>query len=184
VETGTQAFGPPVAPKPAPAGNHCALTAANFTSIPSGTVAAKIVGGRLQGPFVMRATFENAIPCNCSNGEYRQFIRGSFTAGGKPVTHMLGPGRPLSATTFQEDGDVGAGTVYGHRSTPGTKSRFLPDQQGGCKFEGEDEPFIGSSPGTVVTMNLEFSGDLIDTSASNRVLNTSSWSVSGSATIP
>ena len=185
VETQTQALGaPPIVSTPGVSANHCALTAANFTSIPSGTVAATLTGGRLQAPFVMRATFENPVPCNCSNGEYRQFVRGSFTAGGKPVTHMLGPGRPMSATAFQEDGDVAAGTVYGHRSVLGTKSRFLPDQQGGCQFEGEDEPGISSSSGTVVTMNLDFRGDLIDTSASNRVLNTSSWTVSGSATMP
>jgi hypothetical protein len=184
VETRTQALGPPISPVPTPSANYCALTAANFTSIPSGAVAATLNGGRLQAPFVMRATFENPIPCNCSNGEYRQFIRGSFTAGGRAVTHMLGLGRPLSATAFQEDGDVGVGTAYGHRSVPGTKSRFLPDQQGGCQFEGEDEPGITASSGTVVTMNLDFRGDLIDTSASNRVMNTSSWTVSGSATMP
>lgn len=97
---------------------------------------------------------------------------------------MLGPGRPLSATTFQEDGDVAAGTVYGHRSVLGTKSRFLPDQAGGCEFRGEDEPGISASSGTVVAIDLEFQGDLVDTSASNRVVTTSSWKASGSATMP
>lgn len=185
VETRTQLVGPRPAILPAgPAGNHCALTAATFTSIPSGTVAATLIGGLLQAPFVMRATFDNAIPCNCSNGEYRQYVRGSLTAGGTPIAHMLGPGRPLSATAFQEDGDVAAGTVYGHRSILGTGSRFLPDQQGGCQFEGEDAPGINSSSGTVVVMDLEFRGDLIDTSDSNRVMTTRSWGASGSATIP
>jgi hypothetical protein len=164
--------------------NHCALTGATFTSVPSGTVAATLSGGRLQGPFVVRATFSNPIPCNCSNGEYRQYLRGTFTAGGSPVTHMLGPGRPLSAKTFQEDGDVAAGTVYGHRSVLGTKSRFKPTQATGCQFEGEDEPGISAASGTAVTMNLDFRGDLIDTSAANRVVTTASWSVVGSATMP
>lgn len=166
------------------AANHCALTSAIFTSIPSGTVAATLSGGRLQAPFVMRATFSNPIPCTCVNGEYRQYVRGTFTAGGSPVTHMLGPGRPLSATTFQEDGDVAAGTVYGYHSIPGTKSRFRPDQATGCQFEGEDEPGISAPSRTVVTMNLDFRGDLIDTSDSNRVVTTASWSVAGSATMP
>lgn len=184
VETYTQALEPPVTSTPTTSTNHCALTGANFTSVPTGAVAATITGGRLQAPFIIRATFENAIPCNCSNGEYRQYVKGSFTAGGSPVTHMLGPGRPMSATTFQEDGDVGAGTVYGHRAVLGTKSRFRPDQAGGCQFEGEDEPGISASSGTAVTMNLDFRGDLIDTSDSNRVVTTRSWSVSGSGTMP
>lgn len=185
VETRTQALSPsPIISTPRTSVDHCAITAATFTSIPSGTVAATLIGGRLQAPFVMRATFQNAIPCTCSNGEYRQYVRGSFTAGGSPVIHMLGPGRPLSATTFQEDGDVAAGTVYGHRSVLGTKSRFLPDQAGGCEFRGEDEPGISAASGTVVAMDLEFQGDLIDTSDSNRVVTTSSWSASGSATMP
>ena len=108
VETETQALAPgPTVPT---SSNHCALISATFSSIPSGTVAATISGGRLQGPFVMRATFDTAIPCTCANGEYRQYVRGSFTAGGRTVTHMLGPGRPLDPSTFQEDGDVAAGT--------------------------------------------------------------------------
>ena len=183
VETVTETVRPasPVGP---PAVNHCAITGATFTSIPSGTVAATLSGGRLQAPFVMRATFSNAIPCTCANGEYRQYIRGSFTAGGSPVTHMLGPGRPLSATTFQEDGDVGAGTAYGYHSSPGTKSRFKPDQATGCQFEGEDEPGISAASGNAVSVNLDFRGDLIDTADANRVVTTASWTVSGSATMP
>jgi hypothetical protein len=182
VETETQALAPgPTVPT---SSNHCALISASFSSIPSGTVAATISGGRLQGPFVMRATFDTAIPCTCANGEYRQYVRGSFTAGGRTVNHMLGPGRPLDPSTFQEDGDVAAGTVYGHRAVPGTKSRFRPDQAGGCRFEGEDEPGISAASGTAVAMNLDFKGDLIDTADSNRVVTTASWSVAGSGTMP
>lgn len=132
----------------------------------------------------MRASFTPRIPCTCYCGEYRQYVRGSFTANGSAVTHMLGPGRPMSATTFQEDGDVGAGTVYGHRAVRGTKSRFVPDQAGGCGFEGEDEPGISAPSGTVVAMNLDFRGELIDTCRSNRVMANAAWSVAGSATIP
>ena len=167
------------------AANHCRLTGATFTSIPPPmTMFARLNGSRLEAPFVMRATFDTPIPCNCANGEYRQYVRGSFTSGGAPVTHMLGPGRPMSATVFQEDGDVGAGTVYGHRAIPGTKSRFVPDQAGGCQFEGEDEPGITAASGTAVTMQLDFRGELIDTSDANRVVTTAEWSVAGSATIP
>ena len=185
VVTRTQALGPPGGPAPLAVADHCALTAATFSSIPSAsTIRATLNGSRLEAPFVMRATFTNPIPCTCANGEYRQYVRGAFTANGTPVTHMLGPGRPLSPTTFQEDGDVAAGTVYGHRSVLGTKSRFLPDQVGGCQFEGEDEPGISASSGTTVSMSLDFRGDLIDTVASNRVLTRAEWSVGGSASIP
>jgi hypothetical protein len=163
---------------------HCALSSAVFTSIPSGTVAAALNGSRLEAPFVMQATFATPVPCNCANGEYRQYVKGKFTSGGRPVTHNLGPGRPLSATAFQEDGDFAGGTAYGHRSTAGPKDLFLPDAAGGCKYAGEDEPGISDVSGKVVTMNLDFRGDLIDTLDANRVVTTASWSVSGSATIP
>jgi hypothetical protein len=185
IETRTQALGGP-SNNPAPVANadHCALSVATFTSIPSGSLTAKLAGSRLEAPFVMRATFDNAIPCTCVNGEYRQFVRGAFTANGSAVTHTLAPGRTLNATTFQEDGDPAGGTAYGYRSQLGTHSRYLPDQQTGCKYEGEDAPGIGAKPGTVVTMNLDFIGNLIDTAAGNRVVTTSAWTVAGSATIP
>jgi hypothetical protein len=182
-ETETQTVGPVAGPVAAPAYDHCAQSGA-FTSIPSGTVAATMSGGRLQAPFVMQATFSAAIPCSCSAGEYRQFVRGEFTSDGADVTHNLGPGRPMSKTVFQEDGDVGLGTVYGHRAIPGTKSRFLPDQAEGCQFEGEDEPGISGPSGKVVTMNLDFIGVLIDTARSNRILAARMWSVAGSGTMP
>lgn len=183
--TWTQATGPIPGPGPAPVANQCAITSATFTDVPPpATLVATLNGSRLEAPFKIRATFDNAIPCTCANGEYRQYVRGSFTAGGNPVTHMLGPGRPLDPTTFQEDGDVAAGTAYGYHSSPGTKSRFLPDQAGGCNFESEDEPGITSASGTVVTMNLDFQGDLIDTTAGGAAIASASWSVGGTATIP
>jgi hypothetical protein len=187
--TWTEGTGPAPAqaptPAPSPAADHCAITSATFTEVPPpSTIVAALNGSRLEAPFKIRATFGNAIPCTCANGEYRQYIRGSFTAGGAPVTHMLGPGRPLDPTTFQEDGDVAAGTVYGYHSVLGTGSRFLPDQATGCIFEGEDAPGITSASGNVVTMNLDFRGDLIDTTAGGAVITSADWSVAGSATIP
>jgi hypothetical protein len=64
------------------------------------------------------------------------------------------------------------------------KGRFLPDQAGGCDFEGEDEPGISASSGTAVSLQLDFRGDLIDTAAANRVVTSAEWSVGGSAVIP
>lgn len=164
--------------------NHCSISSATFTSIPNGTLVPTISGGRLSAPFNMRATFGNAIPCHCGNGEYRQYVRGAFTADGRTLTHALGPGRDMSPTEFQEDGDVGLTTAYGHRATTGDKDHFRPDDATGCDYEGEDAPGLGGRSGSSVSMNLDFRGELIDTSDSNRVVTSKSWSVVGSATLP
>jgi hypothetical protein len=184
VETETANGG--AAPTNAPdAGNYCALASASFATVPSGTINAALNGSRLEGPFQIRADFATPIPCNCSCGEYRQYVRGTFTADGQPVTHQLGGGRTLHPTRFQEDGDLAAGTAYGYRSSPGTKSRFKPDQAGGCRFEGDDEPGISSDSGTRVSMSLDFRGELVDTCKFPMPTTASaSWSVAGSATIP
>jgi hypothetical protein len=172
------------APASASGSSGCSIDSAAFSSIPSGAIPATWSGRKLGAAFVMRGDFTPRIPCNAAPGEYRQYVRGVFTADGAPVAHMLGPGRPLSPTTFQEDGDVGLGTVYGHRAVPGTKSRFVPDQATGPTFEGEDEPGISGVSGHAVSMNLEFEGALIDTSRSNQVLASSAWSVAGSGRVP
>jgi hypothetical protein len=176
--------GAPV-PAQAPIAEFCSVEG-SFTSIPSGKVAATLTGSKLGAAFTMVGEFVPRIPCNCSCGEYRQYVRGTFTADGKTVTHSLGGGRNLHATTFQEDGDVAAGTVYGHRAVRGTKSKFKnPDQATGCTFEGADEPGIASTKsGTVLAMDLDFKGDLIDTCHSDKIIATSSWKVEGTATIP
>lgn len=157
-----------------------------FTTIPSGVINATLSGTRLGASFDMIANFTPPSGGNCSAGEYRQYVAGTFTANGNPVVHSLGGGRTLHPTNFQEDGDVGAGTVYGHRSVVGTLSKFdTPDQATGCRFKGHDDPGISSSvSGTVLGINLKFRGDLIDTSNGNAVLATSSWSVVGNATVP
>lgn len=162
----------------------CYIRSASFDTIPSGAVAATFTGKKLGASFSMIGDFVPRIPCTCYCGEYRQYVRGTFTAGGSPVAHSLGGGRTLHPTTFQEDGDLAAGTAYGYRSSPGTKSVFTPDQAGGCRFKGEDEPGISSASGTAVAMSLDFKGDLIDTCRGNQVLATSSWTVAGSGTVP
>jgi hypothetical protein len=163
----------------------CSVTG-SFSTIPSGNLAATMSGNRLGGSFTMISNFvaSSGSGCTCSCGEYRQYVWGTFTANGNPVVHSLGGGRNLHPTTPQEDGDVGAGTVYGHRSVLGTQSRFLPNQATGCRFEGADQPGIASATsGTVLAMNLGFRGDLIDTCNSNNVIATSSWSVRGTGTV-
>jgi len=180
-----EGLGPLLDPEPTGSGGWCNIQSASFASIPSGAVAATMSGSKLSASFTMIGDFAPRIPCNCSCGEYRQYVRGTFTANGSPVAHSLGGGRLLDPTTFQEDGDVAAGTVYGHRSVVGTKSIFTPDQAGGCRFEGSDEPGISNTgSGVALAMNLDFRGELIDTCRSNTVLASSSWTVSGSGTTP
>jgi hypothetical protein len=162
----------------------CYIESAGFANIPSGAVSATLSGAKLGAAFTMIGDFAPRIPCDCSCGEYRQYIRGTFTANGRSLTHSLGGGRTLHPTTFQEDGDVAAGTAYGHRSSLGTKSKFTPDQMGGCRFEGADEPGVSGGSGARLAMNLDFRADLIDTCRSNMMLASSSWNVSGSATVP
>jgi hypothetical protein len=162
----------------------CSVTG-SFSSIPSGTLAATLSGTKLGASFSMIGDFTPSIPCTCACGEYRQQVRGSFTRNGSPVTHAL-CGTNLSATTFQEDCGIFGGTTYkyGYRSISFANSRFTPDQAGGCKFEGFDFPGISGSSGDTLSINLDFTGKLIDTCNGNTQLASSSWSVSGTATVP
>ncbi len=167
------------------ASSSCSVTG-SFTSIPSGTLAATVSGGRLSASFSMIGEFSPSVPCNCSGGEYRQYVRGRFTSNGSNVTHRL-CGTNLHPTTYQEDCAVSGGTTYkyGYRSIPFSNSRFTnPDQATGCRFVGFDRPGIGGASGATVSVNLDFIGALIDTDHGNRVLAASMWSVVGSATLP
>ncbi len=163
---------------------YCKVTG-SFGDIPSGNVPATLKSNKLSAEFKMIGNFDSNIPCTCSCGEYRQYVRGKFTANGTVVPHSLGGGRNLDPVNYQEDGDVAAGTVYGHRAVPGTKSVFKPDQAGGCRFEGADEPGIGSSTkGTALGINLDFKVNLIDTCRGGTSIANSAWNVAGTATIP
>jgi hypothetical protein len=167
-----------------PAAPACSVTG-RFTRIPSGALTARMSGNRLHRAFRMRARFNAPRGCSCSCGEYRQYVKGYFRADGVDVSHTLGPGRTLSRTTFQEDGDLSLGTAYGYRSSLGTGSRFLSSQATGCRFQGEDDPGLANTDsGVALEMNLEFQGDLIDTCNGNAVIATSTWSVAGTGTTP
>ena len=173
---------PPAPPMPA-APNHCAVTG-SFSTIPTGTLAATMTGSKLGTTFSMVGDFNSAIPCTCACGEYRQYVRGSFTAGGSPVTHTIGPGVTLHPTTFQLDGNATTANYFGRRNYRTTYSHFEPDQAGGCQFQGNDIPGISGGSGTALTVNLDFRGELIDTCSGNAVLTSRSWSVVGSGTVP
>jgi hypothetical protein len=61
---------------------------------------------------------------------------------------------------------------------------YNEDQLYGCKFVGTDEPYIQGKPGQWISMNLEFTGRLIDTCNDNRVLDSSQWTVAGTRKLP
>ena len=177
---------PPVAEPAQPAQAvrpFCAVTG-SFSTIPSGTVAATMTGTKLGATFSMVGDFTSAVPCTCACGEYRQYVRGKFTAGGSPVTHNIGPGVTLSPTTFQLDGNATTANYFGRRSYRTTYSHFEPDQAGGCQFQGQDIPGISAGSGTALVVDLDFRGELIDTCDSSSVLVTRSWSVKGAGTVP
>jgi hypothetical protein len=131
--------------------NGCSVTG-SWSSIPSGNIAATLAGSKLGASFSMIGEFTPSIPCNCLCGEYRQYVRGTFTRNGATVTHPL-CGANLDPTTYQEDCARIGGTdyKYGYRSIPFATSRFTnPDQATGCRFEGLDAPGItGSSSDTL-----------------------------------
>jgi hypothetical protein len=167
------------------ASSSCSVTG-SFTTIPSGSLAATVSGGRLRASFSMIGEFSPSIPCNCSGGEYRQYVRGRFTRNGSNVTHRL-CGTNLHPTNYQEDCGIFGGTTYkyGYRSIHFGNSYFTnPDQATGCRFVGYDSPGIGGASGDTVAVNLDFLGALIDTDNGNKVLAASAWSVVGSATLP
>jgi hypothetical protein len=90
----------------------------------------------------------------------------------------------MDPTTFRLDGNATTANYFGRRDFRTTYSHFEPDQAGGCQFQGQDIPGISAGSGTVLTVNLDFQGKLIDTGDGNRQLASASWSVQGSGTVP
>jgi hypothetical protein len=160
---------------------------ASFSTIPSGAVAATLSGTKLGATFDMHGNFSaTRIPCSCSCGEYRQYVRGYFKKNGSTVTHHL-CGTDLDATNYQEDcvSIGGKDYKYGYRSNAFATSNFVnPDQATGCRFEGHDYPGIRGSSGDSLEVNLDFIGILIDTCDGNVTRAASNWSVQGTATVP
>jgi hypothetical protein len=165
----------------------CAVNG-KFESIPTGTLPAALnSSGELGASFDMTGKFNaTVIPCNCSCGEYRQYVRGYFKNNGTAVSHDLCANK-LDPTTWHEDCATIGGTdyKYGYRAQAFATSKFTePDQAGGCKFLGKDYPRLGGSTGDKLEVNLEFKGELIDTCNGNKSLASSTWKVVGSATVP
>jgi hypothetical protein len=157
-----------------------------WVEIPSSTLPATLTGSRLSASFNMIGRYwPQVIPCSCSCGEYRQYIRGEYKRNGATVVHRL-CGTDISPTIFQEDcGRIGTSDyAYGYRSQRFVNSTFTrPDQNSGCRFEGADSPGITGTAGDNLEVNLDFKGYLIDT-CNVTILATADWTVAGADTVP
>jgi hypothetical protein len=153
--------------------------------------------------FKMEIDFESTgAGCTCSCGEYRQLLRGSFVVSGTTIVHLLPnpavgapvkmlprPAAGATADNFLEDGLTGsigsANVYYGHRSegSTDTTDQYLPDRATGCQYRGNDFPGITSAVGTIVSIDLDFRGQSIDTCNGNAVSQQNEWTVTCSGTL-
>lgn len=108
--------------------------------------------------------------CDCSAGEYRQFVKGYVKVNGKPIEKKLFGGAILKENDYQEDADEEKGRPYGHREgykntridkfiDPGRK---ISDRNTACSYRGEDTPHIMVPSGAYVDMDLMFKGYTYD----------------------
>jgi hypothetical protein len=142
-------------------------------------------GTNFNSSFGATATFSGG---NCTPGEYRQYVKGTFKVNGATLDHILCGSVRLLETVFQEDGcPSGSCTAYGHRSCPqdAIDQYAAPDRATGCQFSMSDAPgFRNITPGKTYNLELSFEGKLIDTSRGNAVLVSGGWTTSGSTTVP
>ncbi|HEY6347340.1 MAG TPA: DUF4157 domain-containing protein [Bryobacteraceae bacterium] len=128
-----------------------------------------------EGHFEVAAEFSKS--CNCSDLEYRQFIRGHIhrerDGGVTDRGDLLGTlpeGRLTEA--FQEDGDTSKTPVsYGHRDQPPSRhpeDHYLnqagaDDQRNGCRYKSADTPFahFNCQDGEIWDVELDFHGDIL-----------------------
>jgi hypothetical protein len=131
--------------------------------------------GFLGGHF--RTALEFSSRCNCSQFQYRQFIRGHYQRErGGVVTDMAGDFDSLPAGRlqpgFQEDGDTTDNPVnYGHRDQPADadpedhyiNDRLADEQGGGCRYRNEDfpgGPIDDFQAGDIYDVDISFRGEI------------------------
>lgn len=184
--------------------NRCSVTTFNVPTARSGCTTVPAGSGNKMGErFNMEIDFDSTpAGCVCSCGEYRQLLRGTFTANGKTLVHLLpnpGGGAPLkllprpasgsASDNFLEDGipspASGTNVHYGHRSEGAADSTdtYLPDRATGCQYRGNDFPGITASAGTNVTIDLDFRGQAVDTCNRNSCVQQNDWTVTCSGTL-
>lgn len=188
------------------AAQKCCVTNFNVPTSRSGctTAAASSSRNKMGERFNMEIDFDSSgAGCTCSCGEYRQYIRGTFTANGTNIVHLLpnpAGGAPIKMLprpaagaandNFLEDGiptpPSGVNVYYGHRSegsSDTTDTYQQPDRATGCQYRGNDFPGLTGPTGMTVAIDLDFRGQCIDTCNSNSVVRTNDWTVTCSGTL-
>ena len=153
-----------------------------------------------------RVTMRLDQSANCSQFEYRQYIKGSclvyhgrfsssahsranWTAVGLPIDGNQFFGVPGGLTgSYTEDGEVinGATSKFGYRSNPpvnaqGIEDRYLPSQRNGSLYHALDTFGMRGArveTGLRIIYNLSYEGRIIDTSVrGNNIVLTRHWTV-------
>lgn len=153
----------------------------SYTSFvtPNGNVAPAVHDRNFNAPFNVSATFSG----DCGQGEYRQYVKGTFKVNGTVLSHILCGPVVLLPGAFQEDGCPPTGcTAYGYRICPAHPcNQFLPSRSDGCEFKMYDAPgFSNVSAGNTYSVDLAFEGKLINAAQRGAVLISKSWTSSGS----
>lgn len=154
---------------------------------PVGNVAPTLQNNRFAAVFNNTATFTTSDPGgSCAAGEYRQYVMGSFTVDGSPITHRLCGSTVMSPNVLQEDGCPSPNcTAYGYRACPpNANNRYTPTQATGAQFVMACMPgFTNIQPGHRYGIDLTFQGQLIDTTT-HTTLASQTWTVAGSQIVP
>lgn len=130
---------------------------------------------RMEGHFRTESQFSSR--CNCSQFQYRQFIRGHFTRNrGGTITDIstifshLTSGNLTAA--FQEDADTtDTPQNYGHRDQPADNdpedhyidASNTDDQANGCRYKSEDFPDAtvnDCQAGDIYDIDMNFRGEI------------------------
>jgi len=172
------------------ASRNC-LTAFQVTVGP--VIFVSISPASIEGFFRTAAEFSSR--CQCSNFEYRQFIRGHARhIRGAVTTDITAafaniPGGRLPAN-FVEDGDTTDNPVnYGHRDQPADndpEDRYIGGQANGCRYRSDDTPGLTDitniAHGDIFDINVNFRGEI---QRNGTVVQTRHWTaINGRFTIP
>ncbi len=184
--------------------SHCCVSAFNVPTARSGcTTVASGSQKKMGETFKMEIDFDSSgAGCVCSCGEYRQFVRGTFTAngtaivlllpnpaGGAPLKLLPRPAAGAASDNFLEDGlaspSSGMNVHYGHRSegSTDTTDTYLPDRGTGCQYRGYDFPGLTAAVGTAITVDLDFRGQAVDTCNAAACVQQNEWTVTCSGTL-
>lgn len=175
--------------------NPNCLTAFNLNVTPVSFISTNPAS--IEGHF--RTSSEFSDRCDCSNFQYRQFIRGHARHIRGGVTTDISdafaniPGGRLPAN-FREDGDTSDNPVhYGHRNRRGDaipEDHYINDanandQANGCRYRNEDYPgLVGITPvtGDIFDLNVRFRGEI---QRNGTPVETKNWTaIDGRFTMP